>query len=97
LEYELEDVDQRPSLGMDDVNNGDIDGFAAMAEFIEFSKHRHYHEGIGNVTLADVDWGGRHEILKRRKGQEQGTIDARFPHNLGQASNQTRGELGTEL
>jgi putative transposase len=70
---------------------------AAMAEFIEFYNHRRYHEGIGNVTPADVYFGRREEILKRRKEQKQVTLDARFRYNLGQAPNQTRGELGTEL
>jgi hypothetical protein len=25
----------------------------ALAEFIEFNNHARYHEGIGNMTLAD--------------------------------------------
>ena len=36
-------------------------------------------------------------IFKRRKEQKQVTSDARFQYNLGQASNQTRGELGFEI
>jgi RNA-directed DNA polymerase len=70
---------------------------AAMGEFIEFYNHRRYHEGIGNVTPADVYFGRREEILKRRKEQKQDTLDRRFQYNLGQAANHTRGELGTEL
>jgi transposase InsO family protein len=70
---------------------------AAMAEFIEFYNHRRYHEGIGNVAPADVYYGRREEILKRRKEQKQTTLDRRFQYNLGQAPNQTRGELGTGL
>ena len=70
---------------------------AAMAEFIEFYNYRRYHEGIGNVTPADVYYGGRQEILKRRKEQKQVTIDARFQYNLGPATDQRWGELGSEL
>jgi RNA-directed DNA polymerase len=70
---------------------------AAMAEFIEFYNHRRYPEGIGNVTPADVYYGRREGILKRRKEQKQATLDRRFPYNLGQAPNPTRGELRTEL
>jgi RNA-directed DNA polymerase len=70
---------------------------AARAEFIEFYNHRRYPEGIGNVTPADVYYGRREGILKRRKEQKQATLDRRFPYNLGQAPNPTRGELRTEL
>jgi len=70
---------------------------AAMAEFIEFYNYHRYHAGIGNVTPADVSFGRREEILKRRKEQKQETLDRRFPYNLGQAPNQTRGELATQL
>jgi len=40
---------------------------AALAEFTEFHYHWRYREGIGNVTPADVYYGRREEILKRRK------------------------------
>ena len=56
-----------------------------MAEFIEFYNYHRYHEGIGNVTLADVYFGRREEILKRRNEQKQATLDRRFRYNLGQA------------
>ena len=69
----------------------------AMAEFIEFYKHRRYHEGIGNVTPADVYDGRREGILKRRKEQKQATLESRFRYNLGRPIDPTRGELGTEL
>ena len=70
---------------------------AAMAEFIEFHNYHRYHKGIGNATSADVYFGRREKILKRRKEQKQATLDRRFQYNLGQAANQTRGELGSEL
>lgn len=70
---------------------------AAMAEFIEFYNYHRYHEGIGNVAPADVYFGRREEILKRRKEQKQATLQRRFQYNLGPAPNQTPGERGTEL
>ena len=56
-----------------------------MAEFIEFYNYHCYHEGIGNMTPADVYFGRREEILKRRNEQKQATLDRRFRYNLGQA------------
>ena len=70
---------------------------AAMTEFIEFYNHRRYHEGIGNVTPADVYCGRREGILKWRQEQKQATLDAQFEYNLGRAPNLTRDELGNEL
>ena len=58
-----------------------------MAEFIEFYNYHRYHEGIGNVTPADVYYGRREEIIQRRKEQKQATLDRRFRYNLGQAPN----------
>jgi putative transposase len=69
----------------------------AMAEFIEFYNYRRYHEGIGNVTPADVYYVRREEILKRRKEQQQATLERRFQYNPGHASDPARGELGSEL
>jgi putative transposase len=69
----------------------------AMTEFIEYYNHRRYHEGIGNVTPADVYYGRREEILKRRKEQKQATLERRFQYNLGQAPNLIRDELGSDL
>ncbi len=57
---------------------------AAMADFIDFYNYRRYHEGIKNVTPADVYFGRRQEILKRREEQKQATIYRRFRYNLGQ-------------
>jgi hypothetical protein len=70
---------------------------AAMGEFIEYYNYRRYHEGIGNVTPADVYCRRREEILKRRKEQRQATLDRRFQYNLGPATDQPWGELGSEL
>jgi RNA-directed DNA polymerase len=70
---------------------------AAMAEFIEFYRYRRYHEGIGNVTPADVYYGRREETLKRRKEQKQETREPRLQYDLGPALNPTPDELGSEL
>ena len=64
----------------------------ALAEFIEFYNYRRYHEGIGNVTPADVYYGRREEILKRREVQKQQTLQERIQYNLGQGRKQKTGE-----
>lgn len=51
----------------------------ALAEFIEYYNQTRYHEGIGNVAPADVYYGRREEILRRREEQKQLTIEARLP------------------
>ena len=38
-----------------------------MADFIDFYNHRRYHEGLDNVTPADVYYGRCAAILARRK------------------------------
>ncbi len=65
---------------------------AATAEFIDFCNHRRYHEGIGNVTPADVYFGRREEILSRRDEQKRLTLYERFQHNLGQRTNRATGK-----
>jgi putative transposase len=67
-----------------------------MAEFIEFYKRRRYHEGIGNVTPTDVDYGRREEILQRREEQKQRTVLRRIGHHLGRRQTQIARELGPE-
>jgi hypothetical protein len=63
---------------------------AAIAEFIEFYNQRRYHEGIGNVAPADVYYGRREEILKRREEQKRQTLYERFEYNRAQRSQATR-------
>jgi transposase InsO family protein len=63
----------------------------AMIEFIGFYNHRRYHEGIGNVTPADVYYGRREGILKRREEQKQQTILQRLEYNLGRCLPSTQG------
>lgn len=64
-----------------------------MQEFIEYYNHRRYHEAIGNVTPADVYYGRREEILRRREEQKQRTIEERLRYNLGRSNLKLTGEL----
>lgn len=53
-----------------------------MGKFIRYYNHERYHEGIGNVAPADVYYGRREEILRRREEQKERTIQARLRYNL---------------
>ena len=68
----------------------------AIAEFIEFYNHRRYHEGIGNVAPADVYYGRRETILKRREEQKRVTLDERFRYNRSRLNQTTTGRLSLE-
>jgi len=52
-----------------------------LGAFVDYYNHRRYHEGLGNVTPADVYEGRREEILKRRKEVKQRTLAARRDYN----------------
>jgi putative transposase len=69
----------------------------AMAEFIEYYNQRRYHEGIGNVTPADVYYGCREEILRRREEQKQRTIQRRLEYNLGRCNHPLTSELNPKV
>jgi transposase len=64
-----------------------------MQDFIEYYNHRRYHEAIGNMTPADVYYGRREEILRRRAEQKQRTIDQRLRYNLRRWNQKPRVEL----
>ncbi len=46
----------------------------AVPAFVYYYNHRRYHEGIGNVTPADVYYGRRDEIVERRKEVSKRTL-----------------------
>jgi transposase InsO family protein len=52
-----------------------------LEAFVDHYNHRHYHEGLGNVTPADVYQGRREAILQRRKEVQQRTLAARRDYN----------------
>ena len=64
----------------------------AMAEFIEYYNQQRYHEGIGNVAPADVYYGRREKILRRREEQKELTIQARLRYNLRRSEEQPEGD-----
>jgi len=68
----------------------------AIAEFIEYYNHRRYHEGIGNVAPADVYYGRRQAILKRREELKRITLQERFRYNRSRSKEITLGELSTK-
>jgi len=61
------------------------------SEFIEYYNQRRYHGGIGNVAPADVYYGRREKILRRRKEQKELTIQARLRYNRGRKEPQPEG------
>ena len=68
-----------------------------MQEFIDYYNHRRYHEAIGNVTPADVYYGRREEICRRREEQKQRTIQERLRYNLGRSNLELKGELESKV
>src|SRR5512136_558350 len=55
----------------------------AIADFVDYYNHHRYHVALGNVTPADVLFGRREEILKRRKEVRAATIGRRRNYNQG--------------
>ena len=53
----------------------------AIADFVDYYNYRRYHKALGNVTPADVLYGRREQILKRRKEVQIQTIKRRRDYN----------------
>jgi transposase InsO family protein len=53
----------------------------AVDAFVRYYNHRRYHEGIGNVTPADVYHERREEILERRKEVSRRTLQQRSDYH----------------
>ena len=49
----------------------------AVAAFVDHYNYRRYHEGVGNVTPADVYYGRRQAILERRREVKEKTLQQR--------------------
>jgi len=62
-----------------------------MQEFIVYYNYHRYHEAIGNVTPADVYYGRREEILRRREEQKLRTTQERLRYNLGRSNLKLKG------
>jgi len=59
---------------------------AQIGAFIDYYNNRRYHESLGNLTPADVYFGGGDEILKQRKRIKQQTIqNRRLQHHANAA------------
>lgn len=46
----------------------------ALKDFVHFYNHQRYHESLNNVTPADVYFGKREQILRRREKIKQQSI-----------------------
>jgi putative transposase len=55
----------------------------AIAAFVDYYNYHRYHKALGNVTPADVLYGRREEILKRREEVQIQTINRRKDYNHG--------------
>jgi transposase InsO family protein len=55
----------------------------AIADFVDYYNYHRYHKALGNVTPADVLYGRREAILKRRKEVQILTISCRRDYNQG--------------
>ncbi len=55
----------------------------AIAGFVDYYNYRRYHQALGDVTPADVLYGRREQILKRRKEVKIQTVNRRRDYNRG--------------
>lgn len=68
----------------------------AHVDNIEFYNCQRYRDGIGNVAPADVYYGRREAILKRREEQKRATLEERFRYNRSRSKQTTTGALNLE-
>jgi putative transposase len=55
----------------------------AIADFVDYYNYRRYHKALGDVTPADVLYGRREQIIKRRREVRAQTIIRRKDYNRG--------------
>jgi putative transposase len=55
----------------------------AIVDFVDYYNYRRYHKALGDVTPADVLYGRREEIIKRRREVRAQTIIRRKDYNRG--------------
>ena len=53
----------------------------AIADFVDYYNFRRYHKALGDVTPADVLYGRREQIIRRRKAVQAQTIQHRRDYN----------------
>jgi putative transposase len=53
----------------------------AIADFVDYYNYRRYHKALSNVTPADVLYGRRENIMKRRREVQTLTINRRKDYN----------------
>jgi hypothetical protein len=58
----------------------------ALTGFVEYYNQRRYHEGIANLTPADVYFGRGQTILLQRERIKRDTLKTRRLHHRGQAA-----------
>lgn len=55
----------------------------AIADFVDYYNYRRYHKALSNVTPADVLFGRREDILRRRNEVQIQTVNHRRVYNQG--------------
>jgi putative transposase len=55
----------------------------AIADFVNYYNYRRYHKALRDVTPADVLYGRREDILRRRKEVRLQTVNHRRDYNHG--------------
>ena len=53
----------------------------AISDFVSYYNYQRYHKALGNVTPADVLYGRREEIVRKRKEVQAQTLQRRKLYN----------------